>query len=56
MLKLFFEIINSLGYNLSSSFPTKLENCQLSLLPKISLAAKYTYGKDYRSIIWAVKK
>lgn len=28
MLKLFFEIINSLRYNLSSSFPIKLENCQ----------------------------
>lgn len=41
MLKLFFEIILSFGYKLSSSFPAKLEHYQVSLLPKVFLAAKY---------------
>ena len=52
MLKLFFEIINSLGYNLSSSFPIKLENSQVFVLPKVFLATKYTYSEEYRSFIW----
>ena len=52
MLKLFFEIINSLGYNLSSSFPIKLENCQVCVLPKVLLATKYTYSEEYHSFIW----
>jgi hypothetical protein len=37
MLKLFFKIINSLGYNFSSFFPTKLENCKKSLFLKVFL-------------------
>ena len=52
MLKLFFEIINSLGYNLSSSFPIKLENCQVFVWPKVFLTTKYTYIEEYQSIIW----
>ena len=52
MLKLFFEIINSLGYNLSSPFPIKLENYQVFVLPKVFLATKYTYSEEYHSIIW----